>query len=121
MRDDLEALYPAMDIGVLASYREGFPRAAMETAAMGKPLVVTNVRGCRLVVDDGISGLLVPVRDGAALADAVAALATDPARRAAMGAAGRAKAARDFDERRSVEITLGVYEQLLGPRSAVSA
>jgi glycosyltransferase involved in cell wall biosynthesis len=122
MRRDLEELYPAMDIGVLASYREGFPRAAMEAAAMGKSLIVTNVRGCRQVVDDGVSGLLVPVRDGAALADAVATLAADPARRASMGAAGRAKAARDFDERRSVEITLGVYEQLLGPRtSAVPA
>jgi glycosyltransferase involved in cell wall biosynthesis len=93
----------------------------MEAATMGKPLVVTNVRGCRQVVDDGISGMLVPVRDGAALAGAVASLASDPHRRAAMGTAGRAKAARDFDERRSVEITLEVYEQLLGPRRAVRA
>ncbi len=51
-------------------------------------------------------------------AAAVAGLAADPTRRAAMGAAGRVKAARDFDERKSVEITLAVYEQLLGPRAA---
>jgi glycosyltransferase involved in cell wall biosynthesis len=116
MRDDLEAIYPAMDVNLLASYREGFPRAAMEAAAMGKPLVVTDVRGCRQVVDDGVTGRLVPVRDATALADAVADLARDPAARAAMGAAGREKALREFDDRTSVAITLGVYEQLLGPR-----
>jgi glycosyltransferase involved in cell wall biosynthesis len=116
MRDDLEEIYPAMDVNLLASYREGFPRAAMEAAAMGKPLVVTDVRGCRQVVDDGVTGKLVPVRDATALADAVASLARDPATRAAMGAAGREKARREFDDRTSVAITLGVYEQLLGPR-----
>ena len=73
LRDDVEDLYAAMDLYVLASYREGFPRSAMEAAAMGLPLVVTDIRGCRQVVDDGINGIRVPVRDDAALADAIAA------------------------------------------------
>jgi glycosyltransferase involved in cell wall biosynthesis len=121
LRDDVEDLYAAMDLYVLASYREGFPRSAMEAAAMGRALVVTDVRGCRQVVDDGVTGRLVPVGDAGALADAIAALATDDAGRAAMGRAGRAKAEREFDDRRVIDITLGVYEQLLGARPAVAA
>ncbi len=119
-RDDVEDLYPAMDLYVLASYREGFPRSAMEAAAMGLPLVVTDVRGCRQVVDDGVTGTLVPVGDSRALADAVAAIAADDAGRAAMGKAGREKAIREFDDRKVIDITLGVYEQLLGPPPAVT-
>jgi glycosyltransferase involved in cell wall biosynthesis len=121
MRNDLEALYPAMDLYVLASYREGFPRSAMEAAAMGLPLVVTNVRGCRQVVDDGITGSLVPVGDAQALAEAVAAIANDESKRRSMGRAGREKALREFDDRKVIDITLGVYEQLLGTRPAVTA
>jgi len=113
MRDDLEDLYAAMDLFVLASHREGFPRAAMEAAAMRLPVVATDIRGCRQVVDPGTTGLLVPVRDPVALADAIADLAADPARRAAMGRAGRAKAIREFDDRRVVDITLDVYDRLL--------
>ncbi len=55
-RDDIETLYSAMDVFVLASHREGFPRAAMEAAAMGLPVVATDVRGCRQVVEDGRTG-----------------------------------------------------------------
>lgn len=121
MRDDLEDLYAAMDLYVLASYREGFPRSAMEAAALGRPVVVTNIRGCRQVVDDDVTGLLVPVRDAASLAEAVASIAADEPRRVAMGRAGREKALREFDDQTVIHITLGVYEQLLGPRSAVAA
>lgn len=121
MRDDVDELYGAMDLYLLASYREGFPRSAMEAAAMGLPVVVTDVRGCRQVVEAGVTGSLVPVGDAAAIADAVAALATDDVRRVAMGRAGRAKAAREFDDRRVIDITLGVYEQLLGGRPAMAA
>ncbi len=119
-RDDVHDWYAAMDLYVLASYREGFPRSAMEAAAMGLPIVTTDVRGCRNVVDDGVSGLLVPVRDAAALASAIGSLVADPARRAAMGAASRAKAVREFDQQRVIDITLGVYDDLLRA-AAVSA
>ena len=80
-RKDVEDLYPGMDLFVLPSYREGFPRSAMEAAACGVPVVATDIRGCRQVVDHGTTGLLVPVRDGAALAGAIGILAGDPARR----------------------------------------
>ena len=113
LRADIEDVYAAMDLYVLASYREGFPRSAMEAAAMGLPVVATDVRGCRQVVDDGCTGLLVPVRDPRALADAVAWLATDSDARARMGPAARDKARREFDQQRVIELTLGVYSELL--------
>jgi glycosyltransferase involved in cell wall biosynthesis len=116
MRDDVERLYAAMDLYVLASHREGYPRSAMEAAAMGLPIVATDIRGCRQVVDDGVTGRLVPVRAPERLAEAIARLADDPARRRAMGEAAGSKAAREFDVRRQIDITLGVYEQLLARR-----
>lgn len=115
-RSDVERLYPAMDIYVLASHREGFPRSAMEAAAMGLPVVATDIRGCRQVVDDGATGLLVPVRDATALADAVEELANDAPRRRRMGRAGRAKATHQFDQRTCIDTTLEVYRELLGRR-----
>jgi glycosyltransferase involved in cell wall biosynthesis len=108
-RDDVDALYAAMDVFVLASHREGFPRAAMEAAAMGVPVVATDIRGCRQVVDDGVNGLLVGVGRPAALADAIRALGDDPDRLHAAGTAGRRIAIERFDERRCVQIVLDTY------------
>ncbi len=116
MRDDVERLYAAMDLYVLASHREGFPRSAMEAAAMGLPIVATDIRGCRQVVRDGTTGHLVPVRDPQALADAIAALVRDPPRRHAMAQAARHLAEAEFDHRRQIAITLQVYEELLAAR-----
>ncbi|MCU1351631.1 MAG: glycosyltransferase [Acidimicrobiales bacterium] len=115
-RDDVTRLYGAMDVHVLASHREGFPRAAMEAAAMGLPIVATDVRGCRQVVEDGVTGLLVPPRDPEALARAIATLVDDPGLRHRMGAAGAVKAAREFDERRCIDDTLATYRRLLRAR-----
>ena len=74
-----------MDLFVTASWREGFPRSAMEAAAMGLPTVATDIRGCRQVVDDGETGLLVPVRDAVAIAAAVEQLVGDAGLRSTMG------------------------------------
>lgn len=112
MREDVDRLYGAMDMFVLPSWREGFPRAAMEAAASGLPVIASDVRGCRQVVDHGVTGLLVPVRDGAALADAVRALGDDPARRRRMGAAAVERARARFDERRVVRIVLDTYRRV---------
>jgi glycosyltransferase involved in cell wall biosynthesis len=112
MRDDVDRLYGAMDLFVLPSWREGFPRAAMEAAASGLPVIATDVRGCRQVVDHDVTGLLVPVRDAGALAEAVIALGDDPGRRRRMGAAAVDRAREQFDERRVVEIVLDTYRQV---------
>jgi glycosyltransferase involved in cell wall biosynthesis len=112
-RDDMVALYGAMDVFALPSHREGFPRAAMEASAMGLPVIATAIRGCRQVVDDGRTGLLIPPRDADALAAAVGALASDPGRREEMGRAARVKASQEFDQQRVIDITLETYDRLL--------
>jgi glycosyltransferase involved in cell wall biosynthesis len=111
-RDDVDQLYAAMDVFALASHREGFPRAAMEAAAMGLPIVATDIRGCRQVVDDGVTGLLVPSRDAVALAGALRTLTEDAELRARMGKAARRRAEEHFDERRVVEIVLDTYRDV---------
>ena len=120
LRHDVEALYTAMDVYVLASHREGFPRSAMEAAAMGVPVVATRIRGCRQVVDDGRTGRLVPVGDVDALTDAIGALVADPRLRRTLGEAARAKAQREFDQQRVIDTTLAVYESLLQRRALVA-
>lgn len=112
-RGDVERLYPAMDAYILASYREGFPRSAMEAAASGLPVIATDIRGCRQVVEHGSSGLLVPPRDSDALADAIGRLLSDPQARKSMGRAGRRKAIKEFDQQHQIDLTLGVYDRLL--------
>ena len=84
---------------------------------MGLPLVLTDIRGCRQVVDDGANGVLVPARDSSALADAIAALARDPSLRRRMGHASSEKAKREFDQQRVIDITLEVYDRLLAARN----
>jgi glycosyltransferase involved in cell wall biosynthesis len=115
-RADVEHVYAALDVYVLASYREGFPRSAMEAAAMGVPVVATNIRGCRQVVDDGLTGLLVSPKDGRALAGAIERLAQEPQLRASMGRAAIVKARQEFDERRVIDFTLELYARLLTER-----
>jgi glycosyltransferase involved in cell wall biosynthesis len=115
-RDDVDRLSTGMDIFVLASHREGFPRAAMEAAAMGVPIVATDIRGCRQVVAHGVSGLLVPPGDHAALGSAIGRLAGDPQLRARMSIAARERAGRLFDQQRCIDTTLSAYERLLRRR-----
>ncbi len=109
MRADVDRLYAAMDIFVLASHREGFPRSAMEAAAMGLPVIATDIRGCREVAEDGLSGLLVPVRNPEALRSAIIRLLDDPLLRRSLGEQARLRAADRFDERRVVEIVMDTY------------
>jgi len=112
-RDDVELLYPGFDIFVLPSHREGFPRSAMEAAASGVPVVATDIRGCRQVVSHEVTGLLVPLHDVDALAEALGGLAADPVRRQTMAAAARAKAELEFDDRNVIEKTMATYRRVL--------
>ncbi len=110
-RDDPERLYQAFDIYVLASHREGFPRSAMEAAATGLPIVACDIRGCRQVVDHGVTGLLGHVRDAAALQGNLERLVDDPALRTSMSTAALAKAKQDFDQQDVIETTLATYSR----------
>jgi glycosyltransferase involved in cell wall biosynthesis len=97
--DDVRPAIAAAHAVVLPSYREGLPRSLLEAAAMARPLVATDVPGCRDVVADGVNGFLCQVRDAASLADAMRRLAALPAeQRRAMGSASRRKVEEQFSE-----------------------
>jgi glycosyltransferase involved in cell wall biosynthesis len=112
-----ERYYAAADLFVLASHREGFPRAAMEASAMGLPAIATDIRGCRQVVDDGVTGLLVPVKDADGMESALRLLLNDPARRHTMGAAAAQQARDRFDQQHQIDLTLDTYRRLLPERA----
>jgi len=112
-RTDMPAVYSALDVFVLASYREGFSRAAMEAAACGVPMVLTDIRGCREIGSDGIELLLVPPHDSAALAGAVGRLLGDPVLRSRLGAAAQDRSADAFDQRAVARASLNAYSEVL--------
>ncbi|CAB3831097.1 MULTISPECIES: glycosyltransferase family 4 protein [Achromobacter] len=111
-RSDVPQLYAASHIAVLPSYREGLPKSLIEAAACGRAVVTTDVPGCRDAIDPDKTGLLVPVRDPQALADAIARLAGDAALRQGMGTAGRALAEREFNIERVARIHVELYDTL---------
>lgn len=97
--DDVRPFIADADCVVLPSYREGTPRTLLEAAALGRPLIATDVPGCREIVDNGSNGLLCAVRDGDDLARCMLEMiAASPEERAEMGAFSRAKVEREFDE-----------------------
>lgn len=99
-QDDVPALLAMMDIFVLPSWREGMPRAAMEAAAMARPLVLTDIPGCHEIARDRVEALFVPPRDPERLADAILELLADPILRARLGRCARETARERFDEGR---------------------
>jgi len=116
---DVRAVWRRAAIAVLPStYGEGVPKALLEAAACARPIVASDVPGCREVVRPGETGLLVPPRDIQGLADAIAALAGDPVRRKAMGRAGRELIEREFAEAIVARETLAVYDAALRERAA---
>ncbi|MCL6642775.1 MAG: glycosyltransferase [Candidatus Bipolaricaulota bacterium] len=90
-RKDVPQLLHATDIFVLPSKREGLPRSIMEAMAAGKPVVATDVRGSRDLVENGVTGILVKLGDVVGLAQAILQLIHDPELRLRMGEAGREK------------------------------
>jgi glycosyltransferase involved in cell wall biosynthesis len=112
-RDDIPELLMACDIYCLPSWREGFPRSAIEAAAMGLPIVTTNIRGCRQVVDDGVNGLLVGLRDAESLRESLCKLIDDGDLRKRFGEAGYRRARTEFDERRVCENVLETYGEFM--------
>lgn len=111
--DDIRGLLAAGDISLLVSHQEGFPVSILEGMAAGLPVIATRVGGSAESIDEGVTGLLVPPGDPTALAEAILALAGDPARRARMGAAGRARLAERFSLDACVEAHARLYRALL--------
>jgi glycosyltransferase involved in cell wall biosynthesis/ribosomal protein S18 acetylase RimI-like enzyme len=117
-RDDVRDLLAVMDVFVLASWREGMPRSAIEAAAMGRALVLTDIRGCREVARHDREALLVPPRDPDALAGTISRLAADPALRERLGVAARARALERFSEDQVAERVVSHYRRLTGAPAA---
>jgi glycosyltransferase involved in cell wall biosynthesis len=116
---DVRTVWRRAAIAVLPSnYGEGVPKALIEAAACARPIVATDVPGCREVVHRGETGILVPPHNVDALAEAIAALAGDPARRSAMGRAGRRLIESDFAEEIVARRTLALYRAALAERAA---
>lgn len=112
-RSDVPALLAASHVVVLPSYREGLPKALLEAMAAGRPVVATDVPGCRDVVRHGDNGLLVPARDARSLAQAIGVLLADKPMRLRMGARGRLKAEQEFSADIVNARTLALYESML--------
>ena len=113
--DDMPGLLISADMVVLPSYYgEGLPKTLIEAAACARPLITTDMPGCREVVTHEVDGLLVRARDARALARAIARLQDDPALARRLGQAAREKALAEFDERIVIARTLAVYDEVIG-------
>ena len=115
-RDDIAELTAICDIYVLPSYREGLPATLMEASSMSKPIVTTDSVGCREVVDDGVNGFLVPVRDINRLCDKIELLYEDRELRERFGKNSRKKALDEFDIKKIVAKYIKYYKSFLNER-----
>lgn len=107
--DDVRGELAAANVFVLPSYREGTPKSVLEAMAVGRPVITTDVPGCRETVVEGVNGLIVPARDARALAAACLELAANQSRRTEMGRASRALAEAKFDVR---QVNASIIEAL---------
>jgi glycosyltransferase involved in cell wall biosynthesis len=112
-RSDVPAILAGAHVACLPSYREGLPKSLLEASAIGRPMIASNVPGCREVVRDGITGLLVEPRDAVALAAAMLRLGLDPALRARLGRAARERAEALYSIEDVVRDTFLIYDELL--------
>ena len=110
---DMYPVYVESDIVVLPSYREGLPKALIEACAVGRPIVTTDVPGCRECVEEGVNGYMVPLKSTKELAEAIAKLVDEPETRERFGMASRQKAEREFSIENVIEKTFGIYEQVM--------
>ena len=110
---DMPKILSQSYIVCLPSYREGLPKALLEAASCGRPIVTTDTIGCREVVRHGENGFLVPVKSTIELADAIQLLIEDRELRVRMGSRGREIAIDEFAVEKVVSETMAVYEELL--------
>ncbi len=112
-RKDITDLLAITDIYVLPSYREGLPRSLIEAQAMSVPCVATDIRGCREVVEDGVTGFLITPGDSEALGEALQKLLKEPELGLRMGQEGRLRMHRFFDEAEVGHKVMSIYEEVL--------
>jgi len=111
---DIRDVWSRAHTAVLPSRREGLPKSLLEAAAFGRPIVATDVPGCREIARENVNALLVPVDDAAALAEAIARLAHDAELRRRFARQGRAIVEREFSSERVGTEMVAIYDRLLG-------
>ncbi len=116
-KDNMDEVYAQSSIVCLPSYREGLPKTLIEAAACGRPIVTSDVPGCREVVRHGENGLLVPVRDSGALAEALFDLLKNPTLRSEMGIHSRAIAEKEFSVELVISQTFALYQACINERN----
>jgi glycosyltransferase involved in cell wall biosynthesis len=112
-QDDIPMALASSHVVCLPSYREGLPKSLIEALAAGRPIVTTDVPGCREVVIDGENGLLVPPRDATALGKALKCLILDRRLRMRLGMKGRQRAEREFASSIVIDATQHLYREML--------
>ncbi|MDA0734738.1 MAG: glycosyltransferase family 4 protein [Chloroflexi bacterium] len=112
-QEDISSFMRAIDLFALPSHREGMPRSIIEAMASGKPVVATDIRGCREEVIHDLTGLIVPLRDSQALSQAMTKILSDPALARRMGDEGRQRAEDLYDEKDVLDREVQVYRKLV--------
>ena len=112
-QDDIATILSMSHIVCLPSYREGLPKILIEAASCGRPIVTTDVPGCREVVTEGENGFLVPAKDPESLKEALLKLINDPDLRTEMGKASREKAVSCFSNEIVNDGIYAVYQKAL--------
>jgi len=112
-QEDMVSVYQKAEIVCLPSYHEGLSKSLIEAAACGRPLISTDIPGCREVVHHGINGLIVPKEDGKALAKAILQMLSKPKELESMGKDSRIIAENDYSLKKVVADTIQVYNQLI--------
>ncbi|GIB22060.1 glycosyltransferase family 4 protein [Vibrio cholerae] len=112
-KSDMPTQLRAADIVCLPSYREGMPKVLLESMACGKPIITTNVPGCREVIVDGVHGFLIPARDGQSLADAIINISSSQQLMDSMGKSSRHRALQLFSDLDIAEQYINLYKNSL--------
>jgi glycosyltransferase involved in cell wall biosynthesis len=112
-RSDMPSVFGNAAIVVLPSYREGLPVSLLEAAACAKPIIATDVPGCREVVRHRVNGLLITPQNAVALADAIVMLLENPELRSELGRCGREIVVKEFTSTLVIQQTLALYDELL--------
>jgi glycosyltransferase involved in cell wall biosynthesis len=109
----MHEVLPKASIICLPSYREGLPKVLLEAASCSRPIIATDVPGCREIVHNGKNGILVPIKNSNSLANTIKELIDNPEKRKSMGVNGRRLVESEFSEEIVVSQTLKVYQELL--------
>ena len=116
---DIRSVWSSAHIAVLPSRREGLPKSLLEAAACGRPIVATDVPGCREIARHNVNALLVPADDAGALAEAISRLAHDADLRRRFAAQGRTIVEREFSSQRVGAEIVALYDRLVGRKSSL--